>query len=167
VDASTSQGVWVGDHAAGCIEGCVISNNATAGIRLGDQACPDIIDNKIYNNPAGIVIAGSARPQISANVFTDNKISALHLLDSSGPIVENNKILHGHEIGILICDFSKGILRRNQLCGANSTAFELQNDCDPLLEVLYFSSCVCFLNLRVVKVVIWSNFSIMAGKCHI
>ena len=169
VDASTSQGVWVGDHAAGCIEGCVITNNATAGIRLGDQACPDIIDNKIYNNPAGIVIAGSARPQISANVFIDNKISALHMLDSSGPIVENNKILQGHEIGVMICDSSKGILRRNQLCGANSTAFELQNDCDPLLEVLQFLQLCFYLNLlrSVVKVVIWSNFSIMAGQCHI
>jgi parallel beta-helix repeat protein len=135
VHASTAQGVWVGDQAGGCIEGCVITNNNTAGIRLNDQACPDIVDNKIYNNPAGIVVADSARPQISANVFTDNKLSAVQMLDSSGPIVENNKILQGHDIGVMICDLSKGILRQNQLCGAKSTAFELQDDCDPLLEV--------------------------------
>lgn len=89
------------------MEGNTIKDNASAGIALHDLSCPDIIENSITNNKAGIVVAGKARPQITGNTLSGNELVGVHLLDSADPIVENNLLLHGHGTGVLLCKKSQ------------------------------------------------------------
>ena len=88
VHFSSAEGVWAGSQARGSLEDCEVHSNGTVGISVCDSACINIVNNKIFDNKAGVVISGTARPQIAGNNFSGHTLAAVHTLESADPVLE-------------------------------------------------------------------------------
>lgn len=121
IDGGKKDGnVIVGANDA-VIEGFTITNSGTrgkhgdamdAGIRI-ESAAMAVLNNRIVNNNAGILLYHGSVSLIADNIFEDNKTFGIYLVYSS-PLIENN-IVYNNSLKGIFCTYSKPAIINNTI----------------------------------------------------
>ena len=116
------------------IYGNKIYSSRNEGIYAVQANGCNIINNEIYDNNDGIIIANSS-PNISENKIFQNVRCAIIVCEKSSPIMINNKINDNHFLGLFVREDSTGTYKNNELKN-NISQLYLASNCLDLLPQL-------------------------------
>lgn len=106
------------------IEGFTIRNSGSrgktgddmdAGIKGADNAAMALLNNRIENNNAGILLSHGSTSLIANNIIEKNEVFGIYILYSA-PFVENN-IVYGNKVYGIYCASSKPAIVNNTIVG--------------------------------------------------
>jgi len=103
--------IFDGTNGNSVIEHCVI-RYADIGISFAGHSTAIITQNTIAENSVGIMVIGSASPQIRSNRIHDNVLWGISCYEDSFPIINDN-IVEKNEVGIGSTDSSSPTITCN------------------------------------------------------
>lgn len=75
-----------------------VCQNTGYGIAIGDNAAPLLVENRIFENRAGVVLSRAARPVLRGNIIERNTESGLTVLETCLPDLGNSQEPGGNAI---------------------------------------------------------------------